>query len=109
MFNSLCAAHPCRDTLCGPPYTKLLLIATPMNVPFSCCFELPTPESAVVMDALRADDMESPECIEYAASGTKLVVKITCEDFRGLMKTATFFMERFKLSSDTLQMCNKPS
>lgn len=57
------------------------------------------------MEALRADDQDSAETIEYAALDDRLVVKIRSECFRPFMKTAIFFMERFNLSSNTIALC----
>lgn len=57
------------------------------------------------MDALRADDLYNTETIEYSALEDRLVVKIQSDGFRSFMKTAVFFMERFKLSSDTIAVC----
>lgn len=77
-----------------------------MSSLFTCNFELYSPEAHVIMDALRADDQEDSDRIEYSVCGSTLLVKVQTEDFRSLMKIVTFFMERFKLSADTIGMCS---
>lgn len=57
------------------------------------------------MEALRADDQDNADTIEYHALDDRLVVKIQSECFKSFMKTAIFFMERFKLSSNTMALC----
>lgn len=77
-----------------------------MSHAFTCNFELHSPEADVIMDALRADDQDDSPRIEYKACGHNLIVKVQAEDFRSLMKAVKFFMERFKLSTETLKMCH---
>lgn len=76
-----------------------------MSPLFLCHFELRTEVPQVIMEAMHADDQENSDAIEYSALCDRLVVKVRSECFKPLIKTAIFFMERFKLSSDTIALC----
>lgn len=70
---------------------------------FTCNFSLYSPAADVIQNAIMVD--ENRDAMTFNAVGDVLHVKIESEDFRSFMKTITFFMERFKLSNETIRMC----
>lgn len=76
-----------------------------MSQSFTCSFSLPHPKSNAIKNALEID--ENKDQVIYKVQGNVLHIEIQSDDYRSLMKTSKFFMERYKLVLETISLCEE--
>ena len=71
---------------------------------FSCKFKLPNKHSEEIKNTLESD--ENKDKVSFVLEENVLIIIIKSDNYKSFMKTIQFFMERYKLCVDTIEMCD---
>lgn len=75
---------------------------------FKSKLQLPTENPSLIIKAIKNDDIECDNTnIEFSYKNNSLVVDIEASDIRFLHKAINSVVARFKLSYDTIELCNE--